>query len=72
MFAREQEQSRIVYFPGDIDHAIWDQNNTDLAGLLANAVHWAHGTELPVTVEGPGLVDIGRARLWQHVAGAPG
>ena len=59
MFAREQEQSRIVYFPGDIDHAIWDQNNTDLAGLLANAVRWAHGTELPVTVEGPGLVDIG-------------
>lgn len=59
MFAREQEQSRIVYFPGDIDHAIWEHNQTDLAGLLANAVRWAHGTELPVTVEGPGLVDIG-------------
>lgn len=59
MFAREQEQSRIVYFPGDIDHAIWERNHTDLAGLLANAVRWAHGTELPVTVEGPGLVDIG-------------
>jgi hypothetical protein len=59
MFAREQEQSRIVYFPGDIDHAIWEQNSIDLAGLLANAVRWAHGSELPVTVEGPGLVDIG-------------
>ena len=59
MFAREQEQSRIVYFPGDIAHAIWEQNNTDLAGLLANAVRWAHGSEVPVTVEGPGLVDIG-------------
>jgi hypothetical protein len=59
MFAREQEQSRIVYFPGDIDHAIWTQNNTDLADLLANAVRWAHGSELPVTVDGPGMVDIG-------------
>ena len=59
LFAREQEQSRIVYFPGDIAHAIWEQNNTDLAGLLAHAVRWAHGSELPVAVEGPGLVDIG-------------
>ncbi|MDE2816478.1 MAG: beta-galactosidase [Chloroflexota bacterium] len=59
IFAREQEQSRIVYFPGDIDHAIWQQNEIDLAGLLASAVRWAHGSELPVTVEGPGLVDIG-------------
>ena len=31
----------------------------DLAGLLASAVRWAHGSELPVTVAGPGLVDIG-------------
>lgn len=59
IFAREQEQSRIVYFPGDIDHAIWQQNEMDLAGLLASAVRWAHGSELPVTVAGPGLVDIG-------------
>ncbi len=59
LFAREQERSRIVYFPGDVDHAIWERNHTDLAALLAGAVRWAHGSELPVTVTGPGLVDVG-------------
>ncbi len=59
LFAREQEQSRIVYFPGDIDRAVWEQNQADLGELLAQAVRWAHGSEVPVTVTGPGLVDIG-------------
>jgi len=55
----ESERSRIVYFPGDIDREVWERNTTDLARVLANAVRWAHRDPLPITVEGPGLLDIG-------------
>lgn len=59
VFAREiNDQSRIVYFPGDIGATFANGMATDLATVINNAVEWATNEPQPVTVNGPGILDI--------------
>src|SRR5262249_23495830 len=48
---------RVIYFPWDIDRTFWEVLCLDHFRLLRNAVTWATG-EQPVTVAGPGVIDV--------------
>jgi hypothetical protein len=58
LFLREIGRGRVVYFPWDIDRVFWEVMSVDHGRLLANAVDWAANEERPVTVTGPGLLDV--------------
>src|SRR6185295_1856765 len=58
LYIRELGKSRIVYFPWDIDRTFWEVLSTDHGRLLRNAVEWASNEEKPVTVSGPGVLDV--------------
>ncbi len=49
--------ARVAYLPADIDRRYAGEHLPDHAALLANVVRWAAGPGLPLTVEGPGLID---------------
>jgi hypothetical protein len=49
---------RIIYFPWDIDRTFWEVLCVDHLKLLRNAVEWATNEEPPVTVTGPGVLDV--------------
>src|SRR6185436_3153593 len=51
-------RSGIVYFPWDIDRTFWEVLCVDHFKLLRNAVEWATNEEKPVTVTGPGVLDV--------------
>lgn len=53
-----QSQGRVVYFPWDIDRTFWEVLAVDHFKLLRNAVEWATNEEPPVTVTGPGILDV--------------
>ena len=55
---RDEKQGRVAYLPADVDRLYWRSNQPDHADLLAGLVRWAAHDELPVRVEGPGLVDV--------------
>ena len=55
---REIGRGRVVYFPWDIDRTFWEVLAGDHLKLLRNAVYWATNEESPVTVTGPGVLDI--------------
>jgi hypothetical protein len=57
VFAREVGAAKIVFFPFDIDRTFWEVLNPDLSALIVNAVRWTGG-EGPVSVEGPGILDV--------------
>lgn len=57
-FCREVGSGRVVYFPMDIDRTFWEVLHADLQVVLANAVAWAMDAPQPMTVTGPGLLDI--------------
>ena len=63
VYLREIGSSRIVYFPWDIERTFWDALCVDHSSLLANAIAWSMNEEQPVTVTGPGLLDI---TVWQQ------
>jgi len=48
----------VVYFPMDIDRTFWEVLHEDHLVLLKNAVQWAAEEIQPMTVTGPGLLDI--------------
>jgi Hypothetical glycosyl hydrolase 6 len=54
----ESRSGRVVYFPWDVDRTFWEVLNPDHGRLLGNAVAWATREEQPVTVTGPGIVDL--------------
>jgi hypothetical protein len=56
-------QGRVVYFPWDIDRVFWEVLCVDHGKLLRNAVLWATADEAPVTVTGPGVLDV---TLWRQ------
>jgi hypothetical protein len=58
VYLRDLGRSRVVYFPGDLDRTFWEVLAADHGRLLSNAVDWAAGEERPVTVSGPGLLDV--------------
>jgi hypothetical protein len=47
-----------VYFPWDIDRTFWEVLSVDHFKLLRNAVNWAGNEEQPVSVTGPGVLDV--------------
>jgi hypothetical protein len=63
VFVREIGRGRVVYFPWDIDRVFWEVMSVDHGRLLANAIRWAANEEPPVTVAGPGLVDV---TIWRQ------
>ncbi|HXJ57316.1 MAG TPA: beta-galactosidase trimerization domain-containing protein [Verrucomicrobiae bacterium] len=58
VFVREHGRGRVVYFPWDIDRTFWEVLCVDHGKLLRNAVDWATREEPPVTVTGPGVLDV--------------
>ena len=63
VFQREAGRGRVVYFPWDIDRVFWEVLSVDHGRLLANAVDWATNEERPVTVSGPGMLDV---TIWRQ------
>jgi hypothetical protein len=61
--ARSAGSGRVVYFPWDIDRTFWEVMNPDHGILLANAIRWAANEEQPLSVEGPGVLDVS---LWKQ------
>jgi len=57
-FCREVGKGRVVYFPMDLDRTFWEVLSADHLALLKNAVEWTMDGGQPMTVSGPGLVDI--------------
>jgi hypothetical protein len=58
VFLRDLGRARLVYFPWDIDRTFWELLAVDHWRLLRNAVTWATDEEPPVTVTGPGVLDV--------------
>jgi len=48
---------RVAFLPADLDRRFARDNLPDHGQLLANLVRWAANEELPLRVEGPGLLD---------------
>lgn len=65
VFCRTVGKGRVVYFPWDIDRTFWEVLAADHGRLFANAVRWATNEPQPMTVEGPGLVDVA---LWRQAS----
>ncbi len=63
IYLRKIGESRIVYFPWDIDRTFWEILNVDHGKLIRNAVQWALKEAQPVTVQGQGILDI---TVWQQ------
>jgi hypothetical protein len=63
VFAREAGKGRVVYFPWDIDRTFWEVLSVDHGKLLRNAVDWATNEPRPVTVTGPGVLDV---TMWRQ------
>jgi hypothetical protein len=49
---------RVAYLPADVDRLYWRTNQPDHGDLLASLVRWVAQDDLPVRVDGPGLVDV--------------
>jgi hypothetical protein len=63
-FLRDQPGGgRVVYFPWDIDRTYWEILGVDHGKLLRNAIAWATNEPAPVTVTGPGVLDV---TFWQQ------
>jgi hypothetical protein len=56
---------RVVYFPWDIDRTFWEVLAKDHLTLLRNAVDWTLRGRAPVSVTGPGILDI---TVWRQRA----
>jgi hypothetical protein len=63
VYLRQSGPSRIIYFPWDIDRTFWEVLCVDHGKLLCNAIEWATNEERPVTVSGPGVLDV---TLWRQ------
>ncbi|MCU0521645.1 MAG: beta-galactosidase trimerization domain-containing protein [Anaerolineae bacterium] len=58
VFCRQHGLGRVLYVPWDLDRIFWEVLNPDHGKLLANAVRWAMDAVAPVTVDGPGVLDV--------------
>ncbi|HEY6226423.1 MAG TPA: beta-galactosidase trimerization domain-containing protein, partial [Verrucomicrobiae bacterium] len=60
---RDLGNARLIYFPWDIDRTFWEVLCVDHFKLLRNAVDWATNEKPPVTVTGPGILDV---TIWRQ------
>jgi hypothetical protein len=58
VYSQKFGEGRVVYFPWDVDRTFWEVLCMDHGRLLVNAVQWAANEEMPVTVTGPGILDV--------------
>jgi hypothetical protein len=58
VFLTEIGRGRVVYFPWDLDRTFWDVLDVDHGKLIRNAVLWATNEDSPVSVKGPGILDV--------------
>jgi Hypothetical glycosyl hydrolase 6/Beta-galactosidase trimerisation domain len=65
VYVRETGKGRVAYFPWDIDRTFWEVLSVDHAKLLRNAVDWAANEAPPVTVTGPGVLDV---TIWRQLS----
>jgi hypothetical protein len=65
VYLREMGKSRVVYFPGDIDGTFSSGMEVDHATIIRNAVNWAMDEVQPVSVSGPGIVEV---TCWRQAA----
>jgi len=63
VYVRETGKGRVVYFPWDIDRTFWELLSVDHGKLLRNDVEWAANEAPPVTVAGPGVLDV---TVWEQ------
>jgi len=49
---------RVAYLAADLDRRYARDNIGDLGDLIANLVRWTAHDEMPVTVTGPGMIDV--------------
>jgi hypothetical protein len=63
IFLRTLGKGRVLYFPWDIDRVYWEVMVDDHGRLLRNAIDWALDEERPVTVDGPGVLDV---TMWKQ------
>ncbi|MFC0772396.1 alpha-amylase family protein [Terrimonas alba] len=55
---REKGNSRLVYFPTDIDKNVWTRGSTDLSRIIQNSVRWMMKDKINISVEGEGYVEV--------------
>ena len=51
------EGGRVVFLPADLDRQFANRNFPDHGNLLANLVRWVSKDDIPLAVEGAGLID---------------
>jgi hypothetical protein len=57
IIVKEMGDSRLIYLPGDVCRTAWITGNTDLSRLLQNCVRWLLKDNIPVRVNGEGIVE---------------
>jgi hypothetical protein len=62
VFLRESG-GRAIYFPWDLDRTFWEVLCVDHFKLLRNTVDWATDEKPPVSVTGPGVLDV---TIWRQ------
>ena len=55
---RKFGKGTVIYFPFDLDRTFWEVLCADHAKLMENAVEVAMNGRQPVTVSGPGVLDV--------------
>ncbi len=58
LYLNEKGNSRIAYFPGDIDRTFWQIMSSDHLKLLQNTIRWTLNETPVVEVKGPGVLDV--------------
>jgi hypothetical protein len=58
VLAAAGEGGRVAYLPADLDRCFGRDRIPDHARLLANLVRWVSRRPMPLSVEGPGLLDV--------------
>ncbi len=66
VIVRENGDSRLLYFAGDVERAAWRSGHTDLGRLLQNSVDWLVRATRPVSIEGEGMIE---CFAWETVPG---
>ncbi len=63
VFMREFGRGRVIFFPWDIGRTFWDVLAVDHGRLLRNTILWASRGSIPISVHGPGVLDVA---IWEQ------